>query len=418
MSQAWYVSRNGQQSGPFTWEELYGHLQAGSISQADLVWTEGMPQWTPISQIQGLSSAMAWQGSGQKPGKGRYIALASLVVSIIVLGFVLVNTLSSGDDAPAASLPETETEQVMDEEARVSTQAPVPLEEPPPPEGCRIAYSKRLSLDAELILIDPDGSNKVNLSEISGIRMTSNGVATWSPKGSMLVFEAHGDDSRERALYRINADGTGAEMLVEHAEFDNYDQLYDPAWSPDGSRIAYTARGLILDDGLHLINADGGGKTQLTDDGNHLGATWSPDGTKIAFEAFREIDAGITQDIYTVTLADGSITRLTNTDKSLSQPSWSPCGQFIVVTEEVDSGYHGPLYIMNADGGNLRQLTPDGVNGGYAAWSPGGTKIAFERSEAYNVYDIYMIDPDGSNMTPLTSDGTSRKPSWAPYCYY
>jgi Tol biopolymer transport system component len=66
-------------------------------------------------------------------------------------------------------------------------------------------------------------------------------------------------------------------QLTEHAE-----GTYDPAWSPDGARIAYTARSRGKHD-VWLMNADGSGALQLTDAGACRAPCWSPDGQQIAY---------------------------------------------------------------------------------------------------------------------------------------
>src|SRR5215212_4025254 len=71
----------------------------------------------------------------------------------------------------------------------------------------------------------------------------------------------------------INADGSGRTVLATDA--------MQPAWAPDGSKIAFTRNNQI-----YLMNADGSGQTRLTsNNGIDTTPAWSPDGRKIAFEA-------------------------------------------------------------------------------------------------------------------------------------
>jgi len=86
----------------------------------------------------------------------------------------------------------------------------------------------------------------------------------------------------------MNTDGTGRVQLTFNEEEERA-----PSWSPDGSRITYSCRipdpflqaqGRVSDFEICVMNADGTGVVQLTD--NHVGdlsSTWSPDGTQIVF---------------------------------------------------------------------------------------------------------------------------------------
>src|SRR4051812_34881498 len=57
MSTEWYYSQGGQQVGPVTSEQLKGLAASGQITPADLVWKDGMPEWTPAARVKGLFAA-------------------------------------------------------------------------------------------------------------------------------------------------------------------------------------------------------------------------------------------------------------------------------------------------------------------------------------------------------------------------
>src|SRR2546425_13165379 len=85
-----------------------------------------------------------------------------------------------------------------------------------------------------------------------------------------------------RSIVVKNADGSGARTLV------NLDDTFEPApaWSPDGSTIAYVD--VVPGSGgqIFLVNADGTGLGQFTNGGTNIGVAWSPDGSKIAFSTY------------------------------------------------------------------------------------------------------------------------------------
>jgi Tol biopolymer transport system component len=79
----------------------------------------------------------------------------------------------------------------------------------------------------------------------------------------------------------MNADGTGASRLTSNNLGDS-----QPSWSPDGKKIAFTARTAPNQYAVFLINADGSGRTRFTEDFDMVGdPSWSPDGQQIAFTA-------------------------------------------------------------------------------------------------------------------------------------
>jgi TolB protein len=133
---------------------------------------------------------------------------------------------------------------------------------------------------------------------------------TTAPGGQSIVFTSHPVTDNRRLsnqaeIYVINPDGTGKLQLT-----DNGHEERGPAWSPDGTRIVFSGRigGGSNDFEICVMNADGTGFQQLTNNTvNDLGASWSPDGEQIAFH--RE-SSNVPAEIYTMNSAlnpDGSL---------------------------------------------------------------------------------------------------------------
>jgi TolB protein len=138
---------------------------------------------------------------------------------------------------------------------------------------------------------------------------------SWSPDGQTIVYTAHnvGDDppappflSNTAEIYLRNADGTGAPQQLT---FNDYEER-GPDFSPDGTRIEFMCRigGGSADFEICLMNTDGSGLTQLTDNSiQDLSANWSPDGHKLVFHR------GPLNELFVMN-ADGSdVTQITNT---------------------------------------------------------------------------------------------------------
>lgn len=177
----------------------------------------------------------------------------------------------------------------------------------------------------------------------------------WSPDGADIVFDGEDPDGEPvpetggltPQIWIIPSDGSGPpEMLT-----DEPGGALDPAWSPDGSRIAYRTLG---DGRIVSMAADGSEATPLTDGPGDAGPAWSPDGTRIAFSSEREGD----REIYVMATDGSDVVRLTESPDFDGQPTWSPDGTMIAFT--TDRGASRDIYVMNADGSGQIEVSDNG----------------------------------------------------------
>ncbi len=175
-------------------------------------------------------------------------------------------------------------------------------------------------------------------------------------------------------VWVVNVDGTNSHQLTDMPE-----GACQPDWSPDGMSLVFISPCKKNEDqyrsvGMFIINADGTGLTPLPSaPGGDFDPVWSPDGTKIAFSSLR--NSGRPR-IYSMTLSDGSVERLSDQYSYDRQPYWSPDGSKLafVTTQK------GPVQIwtMNPDGSNqeLFSRSADAINL-HPVWSHDGEVIVF-----------------------------------------
>ena len=223
----------------------------------------------------------------------------------------------------------------------------------------------------------------------------------WSPDGSTIAFVSYRDGSAPE-IYTMNADGGSQARLTANAAWDG-----TPAWSPDGATIAF-ASDRDGDGDIYVMRADGTNPLNLIangDRGSEKDPAWSPDGSRIAFTSDREGNA----EVYVMN-ADGSgLARLTASGAWDGTPAWSPDGSRIAFRSNRDG--NNEIYVMNADGSDQRRLTTDPGNDSDPAWSPDGARIVFS-----NGNDVCLMNADGRDVVRL-STGTSTgwqdlQPSW------
>jgi TolB protein len=236
----------------------------------------------------------------------------------------------------------------------------------PSPDGSRFVFAVSQTdglgrQQHDLYVVNRNGLNMRQLTNMPGREFDP----AWSPDGTKIVFRATDAADIENSLWTVNADGTDLKMITGSLPGGVTDPAH-PAWSPDGSRIAFTAAHDFTQS-VWTMNADGSNLTQVTtDNGFDITPAWSPNGSKIAFSRYNSAAPANGWDVMIVSAAGGTPERLTLPGDQLS-PAWSPDGQYIAVTGTAVVAGQGTqnIYTLRPDGSGLRLRT---VN---VAWQGG-----------------------------------------------
>jgi Tol biopolymer transport system component len=208
------------------------------------------------------------------------------------------------------------------------------------------------------------------------------GWPAWSPDGTRLAFGS----VRRDGLWVADADGRGLRRVTTSPTID-----LQPAWSPDGRRLAFARTVPGFGTEIFVVGVDGRGLRRLTfNRGQDAEPDWAPNGKRLAW-SFAAARAGVASGIHTMS-PDGSAKQFRGAGLA---PDWSPDGQRFAFSHD------GDLWTSHVDGSDRRPLSVAPGADARPEWSPDGRRLAFLSSQG--------SPTDGYRLWEVGADGAARR---------
>ena len=272
------------------------------------------------------------------------------------------------------------------------------------PETAKIVFASRRDGNFEIYIMNPDGSDQTNLTQ----HRANDLAPAWSPTGEQILFTS--DRGGIEDLYLMDADGANVREVFRKSIGREY-----PTWSPDGKAFAYHRFHTFS---IYTALIDGKDETKLTDG---LWPAWSPNGSEIAFMASKffwddndnlRLPKVSVQIINLQTHVEGE---LLPGEIWMRFPAWGPDSAQITFAwsgrqDEVNRiGDAMGIYVVNRDSSGLKKIA-DG-NAAYPTWSPDGNELIYNKT-VDNSVELFKVTLDSNVSEQLTHRGANFHADW------
>ena len=267
----------------------------------------------------------------------------------------------------------------------------------------RIYFVSSRTGTKEIWAMDYDGQNQRQITHLGSVSLSPR----ISPDGSRLAFA-----SLDRSGWSIRMYSMDLSRLVSFPGGTAGGSNQSPAWSADGTKIAFSSS-RSGDPEIWVADANGGNPHKITSfSGPDVGPTWNPrTNSQIAWVSGR---TGEPQ-IYIMDQDGSNVQRMTDGGYAIS-PSWSTSGAMLTFSWNRKYGPGAPggqdIYVMDIASKRWLQLTHDAGSNDFPSFAPDGRHIVFER-QINGHSQIWTMLSDGTEQQQLTHQGNNYMPNWS-----
>lgn len=281
------------------------------------------------------------------------------------------------------------------------------------PDGKAIAFLRQTSSDRGIYIVPSLGGPVRKVYTPSGKIDVAveweRGALSWSPDGKRLIFSDGKSANTRSAIYALDLISLDVTQVTSPSNLVDGD--YSPAFSPDGSHIAFVrgSEGFVRD--IYVMKADGGNPTRLTFDNRFVSSlTWSSDSSAVIFSS----DRGGKFGLWRISVNGGAPERLPVGGDDAFAPAISRAGNFIAYVQRSAKWSILRIPLQGAETSPTRLLSSTEQDSA-PQYSPDGSRIAFQ-SWRSGTQEIWIASSDGTDLVKLTSfEGPlTGSPSWSP----
>ncbi len=287
----------------------------------------------------------------------------------------------------------------------------------------KIVFTSNRDGNAEIYVMNPDGSGQVNLTH----HRAADFDPVWSPSGEQILFVS--DRNKTLDLYLMDADGRNVRQL-----FLKTLRRQHPTWSPNGKKIAYTHVDVLRGDvGIYVTSINDRVEKRIA---SGMSPMWAPDTSEIAYiysDLFIPLNdgfGGIELQKTNIQIVDSR----THAKKELAlpdfpfvfNPAWSPDSTKIAFSGIDISAIPLPvllqddhnifdekaIYLMNRDGTAVKQIIEaDGENPSDPTWSPSGDALVYQRQVGKDT-QLFKVTLANNISEQITHNGSNTGADW------